>query len=364
VMLDSNLTTLLVVADTTSATAKAYGRQAGTLIRYRADSALFIDPASLSMLVLSPTGSVARVIAIPRPDDAQLLIGDVVGTPGFDGTGRWVYRGGDPGGTIILCCVGRAHATPARPSGPLARPDSAFIIRAELATRAIDTLASFKIASYKQSINADGQGFFTSLEITSNPLPIVDDWAVSPDGSIAIVRGRDYHVDWVSGDGRRSASPKMPFDWQRLDDAHKEMLIDSSAKAQHAEVERVYAGLLNASGGSGGGGRGGAAGAGGGRAGVPIPMVAGRLTLGELPDYVPAFVAGAVRPDADGNLWIRTSTIVKGQPVYDIVNRRGELFDRVQLPPFRTIAGFGPGVVYMAVKDSAGIVHLERARVR
>ena len=50
------------------------------------------------------------------------------------------------------------------------------------------------------------------------------------------------------------------------------------------------------------------------------------------------------------------------RPVYDIVNRRGELFDRVQLPEFRTLAGFGPGVVYMAVKDSTGVVHVERAR--
>ena len=38
--------------------------------------------------------------------------------------------------------------------------------------------------------------------------------------------------------------------------------------------------------------------------------------------------------------------------------------DRVQLPPFRTIAGFAPGIVYMAVKDSTGVVHLERARVK
>jgi hypothetical protein len=46
------------------------------------------------------------------------------------------------------------------------------------------------------------------------------------------------------------------------------------------------------------------------------------------------------------------------------VNRRGELFDRVQLPEFRTLAGFGPGVVYMAVKDSTGVVHVERARIK
>jgi hypothetical protein len=47
-----------------------------------------------------------------------------------------------------------------------------------------------------------------------------------------------------------------------------------------------------------------------------------------------------------------------------VVNRQGTIVDRVQLPPFRTIAGFGPGAIYMAVKDAAGTVHLERARIK
>ena len=69
----------------------------------------------------------------------------------------------------------------------------------------------------------------------------------------------------------------------------------------------------------------------------------------------------ALRADADGNLWIRTSTIVNGQPVYDIVNRRGQPTDRLQLPPYRTIAGFGPGEVYMVRSWIAPVVllHLE-----
>ena len=83
-----------------------------------------------------------------------------------------------------------------------------------------------------------------------------------------------------------------------------------------------------------------------------------------MPDYVPPFTANAVYADADNNLWIRSSTLVDGRPVYDLVNRSGELFDRVQLPSFRTIVGFGPGVVYMAVQGSSGVVRLERARIR
>mgnify|MGYP001796272621 CR=1 FL=1 len=84
----------------------------------------------------------------------------------------------------------------------------------------------------------------------------------------------------------------------------------------------------------------------------------------ELPDYKPPFGSGATRADAEGNLWIRTSQNVNGLPVYDIVNRKGELIDRVQPPAGRVIAGFGAGgIVYLGVRD-ADSARLEMARVR
>jgi sugar lactone lactonase YvrE len=84
----------------------------------------------------------------------------------------------------------------------------------------------------------------------------------------------------------------------------------------------------------------------------------------DLPDYKPAFTPGSTRADADGNLWIRTSQNVDARPVYDVVNRKGELIDRVQLPRNRVLAGFGPnGVVYLAVRDGT-TAHLEKARMR
>jgi len=88
-----------------------------------------------------------------------------------------------------------------------------------------------------------------------------------------------------------------------------------------------------------------------------------RADASDVPDYRPPFGQGAVRADRSGNLWIRTNKWVDGRPVYDVVDRKGELAERVQLPLHRTIAGFGPGVVYMAVQDSSGVAHLERARV-
>src|SRR4051812_18865548 len=60
-MFDSSLAAATVVADTTSATANAYGVRPGGLIAYRGDSTLFVDPASLSMLLIDPSGKIARV---------------------------------------------------------------------------------------------------------------------------------------------------------------------------------------------------------------------------------------------------------------------------------------------------------------
>jgi hypothetical protein len=61
---------------------------------------------------------------------------------------------------------------------------------------------------------------------------------------------------------------------------------------------------------------------------------------------------------------MRTSQNVDARPVYNVINRKGELVDRVQLPSNRILVGFGSGgIVYLAVRDGA-TVHLEKARVR
>ncbi|HEY9229141.1 MAG TPA: hypothetical protein VIP11_20995 [Gemmatimonadaceae bacterium] len=160
---------------------------------------------------------------------------------------------------------------------------------------------------------------------------------------------------------------KLPFAWERLDDARKTAIIDSANKQDQARADEQARMRAGRGGGGGSGGRGGGGGRGNRGAGPAereIPGIIVPADLADLPDYVPPFSPNAVYADADNNLWIRTSTMVDGRPVYDLVNRAGDLFDRVQLPSFRTIVGFGPGVVYMAVQDTSGGVRLERARIR
>ena len=52
--------------------------------------------------------------------------------------------------------------------------------------------------------------------------------AIPPGFRLALsIRGKDYHIDWMSPDGTHRASPKMAFDWKRLSDEQKVALIDS-----------------------------------------------------------------------------------------------------------------------------------------
>jgi len=68
----------------------------------------------------------------------------------------------------------------------------------------------------------------------------------------------------------------------------------------------------------------------------------------------------------DGNLWIRTIRTkgIGGGPVYDVINSKGELVDRVQVPANRVIAGFGAGGVVYLVATDGDKRFIERASIK
>lgn len=375
VLMDSTLKVIRVVADSTSGTANAYGVQPGGLLAWHGDSTLFIDPASLSMLVIDGAGKVVRVMAAPRPTDVQFLVGGPFGNPGFDAQGRLIYRS-----------FPRSNFTRDASGNPQSPefPDSAALVRFDLASRKLDTAAFFRIAKQNVTVSRDDNGRMR-VSVTINPLPVVDDWAVLSDGTIAIVKGRDYRVEFIGADGSRSIADKIPFDWQRLTDEQKVAFIDSTRVAmerRRAEVATARAGgtaggnaaaggdggerqqviTMRVGGGSGGEpprrgggdraqGRGNAAN--GANAENQIPPI-NFVSPSDLPDYKPVFGVGAVRADMDDRLWIRTipTTASTGGAIYDVVDRTGKLVDRIQVPANATIAGFGKGgVVYVGVRE-------------
>lgn len=401
-LLDSAMKLIRVVADTTAATQKAYSTVDGGLLAYRGDSTLFVDPASYSMLVIDPSGEINRVIAAPRPEEVSALLGGARGgNAGFDAKGRLVYRNN----ANFSFRLSQPRPQSGRQAAPPQPADTTPIVRFNLATRTEDTAAFTHVATTRLVwVNTEGG---QRIAPVINPLQLVDDWALLPDGTIAIVR-KNYHVDFIANDGTKSSGPLIPFDWKRLTDSAKIALIDSVREARSGGRARTAAAGSSASdsarprpevavsGGGGGAraGRGGGGGGGGGfRAGgfrvaggaggagrgadgadaAPFNGGAARAALQssvrfvepkELPDYEPAFAAGAVHSDGDGKLWVRiiTKDTTANGPAYDVIDRTGKLIDCVVTPKGTTVAGFGPdGAVYLGVRDKAG-VHLVRAR--
>ena len=369
---DARLGEFKVIADTTPATASAYGGRLANLISYKADSSLFVDAQSQSMLVIDGAGQVARVMALPRSRDAGVL-GTQIGNAGLDAQGRLVYR-------AMPNMQFRSMGGPGSVPTPPEVPDSAPIVRVDLASRVTDTINYVKTPRPKIDITRDEATGRVNVTSTMNPLPTVDEMVVTSDGSVGILRGRDYHVDWLRPDGSRESSAKMPHNWQRMSEEEKGVFLDSLKAARErllASQPRPAApvgGSSTTTTGPGGeqqrtivmaGPGPGAAMGGGGPMGMNNPNV-NFVPANELPDYKPPFFVGNVRADGDGNIWVLTipTRAIAGGPVYDVINGKGELVDRVQVPAGRTIVGFGAGgVVYLAARDGSKST-LEKAKVK
>jgi hypothetical protein len=358
-LFDSALKTFTVIADATSATSNAYSSRIGGLIRFHGDSTLFADPNTFSMLVIDPNGKITRTMAVPEPDYVQSLIGGPFGTPGLDARGRLVHRA-LPGRQL-------------RDAAFSVSPDSAVLTRFDLTTRSVDTVGKFMIPKITLHEKPASDGW-TEYVALVNPLPLTDDWAVLADGTIAIVRGREYRVDFVDEDDHITSGPRVPFDWERVPEDARAGIIDST-KAEMEKLQAAQAARNAAAAGpavarpqTGANGRQLTEADGGTRSARapagPIQMPLEFVPLNELPDYRPAFRQGAALGDREGRLWIRTTKVVNGGAVYDVIDNKGALVDRVQVPPGRVVAGFGPGgVVYMGVVDG-DITRLEKAKVR
>jgi hypothetical protein len=432
--MDTTLTKVDVVLDSLAEVANAYGTRVGTLIPYRGDSTLFVDPVSYAVLVLDPEARIARVRSVWRVQETYLYASGTptYGFPATDAKGRVVYRmPAQPAPPKVAPPPGVPYIPP--------DPDSAFIVAIDLDSRKLDTLGSIRVPKNIYSIKMAADGFL-SLTQTINPLPSTDEWAVLPDGRVAFIRGRDYRIDYVNADGSSTSSAKLPFDWQHLTDDDKQKLIDSVKNANQKTFLTTYVaamirwvnlynrpypanfkvpdgyapapGLMKdwklppelklspnyiygcppgvtptttpAVAIAGAPVAAAPPGPPGAITGTPscIPspiVVAGGnappapqmreinvLPASELPDYRPPLPGSAARADMDGNLWIRTipPKPVPGGLIYDIVSPRGELVDRLQLPPGYTLVGFGRGkVVYLSMRDLTGI-HLARVRLK
>jgi hypothetical protein len=337
-LFDSTLTTFSVLLDATGATPREFPATARVTnglravgIPYLGDSTVFYDPVAVALVVLDPNGRIVRVASPPFPPDAGYLL-TVLPFERFDPAGRLLYLAGLPSWP--------------RPATSMAdaSPDSAPIVRATPGGVAPETLAYVRTKrTPAREPFVTNEGVTMQRDIT-DPFSVVDGWAMLHDGTIAIVRGQDYHVDWIAPDGKRTSSPRLPFQWHRLSDSEKVVITDSVKafnEANPGHVIRDPAGRI-------------------------LRWSDGVITPDSLADYRPP-LSGAVLGDADGNIWTQPTPEVPLSPdpgrVFDVVNRAGKLIDRVLVGPGFGVVGFSPGYIFMQIREGATTV-LVKARIR
>ncbi|HEX7939976.1 MAG TPA: hypothetical protein VF483_13390 [Gemmatimonadaceae bacterium] len=452
-LLDTNLVTERVLLDSASEHENTYGVRQGTLIAHRGDSSLFIDPASLALLVIDPQANITRVRSVPRAQEAFAFTGGFGATQvATDSRGRLIYSMyPEPAPPKVKPPKG----VPWFPSPP----DSNLIVALDLETRKVDTLGAIRTPKVEYIVKMNANGGF-NINTRMNPTPTIDEWAVLPDGSVAFVRGIDYRVEYRSPDGQWTSTPKVPYDWQPFPDSMKKKFVDSIETNERRNARNAYvtsmvrwvntykrkyppnfaapdgyrppngfgkdwampsnvkfpdkyiyackpdeepamimpdgtvaakvateqdkraanmevmvqsmgitlpAGFQMPQGGPGT------------PSCIPQPIPnlnqipnpptpreVNVIGYSELADFKPPFNQSAVRADLDGNLWIRINMprTTPGGPIYDVVNKSGQIVDRIQIPQSYTLVGFGRGkVVFVAMRDATG-AHLARVRMK
>jgi hypothetical protein len=369
ILLDTSLANPKIVVDSAGG-ATMYGQSAGALIPFAGDSTLFVDRNASALLVIDAKGDVARVMSVPPGNASQYLTNPTAfGYPGYSPTLGIVYRLPMPRPQIVRPAQGEPEITKKF-------DDSALVMTMNIKRRTVDTLARVATGSVlTMKLSANNTNTNTQTPI----FPIFDDWTVTPDGAVAILRGREYRIDFYNGDGSRTPGPRLPYAWKQVDDDERTRLTDSINTQRRKQfddmIEDMKKQAMNPDQKIGPGNE---------KIiivdGMPIRTYSGErmppptppapVLATDMPDYLPAVEknSASFRADADNHLWIRpkplATTPKSAGPVYDVTDRTGALIDRVQLPAGRTLAGFGPGgIVYVVTRDG-GATRIEKRRFK
>jgi hypothetical protein len=163
----------------------------------------------------------------------------------------------------------------------------------------------------------------------------------APDGRVAIVHHDPYKVDFVSETGQRTIGQPIPYERLRISDGHK---------AEWREAQRGRTNVMSMS------------------------SVDGRSTQmepggqqGDPPEWGGEFMPPFLGPAAlafsnDGHLWIRRTGPPGQPPLFDVIDRAGNLVQKVVLPKRSRLVGFGKGVVYIVRVDDDDLQYLQKYR--
>jgi hypothetical protein len=177
------------------------------------------------------------------------------------------------------------------------------------------------------------------------PYPVQDSWNVGPNGQVAIVRGREYRVDWITPDGRLVRGRPVAITPVPVRDADKREWIAEQANGLRIGMENRNGQMTMSF----------------GRGGNADQDEEDAIAATEWPAAKPPFSAVFVSPA--GEAWVERSVPAGSPRIMDVFDATGSLRMRVTLPAGRRLIGFGNGVIYVRHADDSDLQHLERYRL-
>lgn len=286
-----------------------------TLLPLPGDSTLLADESLSRFLILGPDLKIHRAFSTQRPG--------MVYTPwprATDRQGRLYFQ------------------VPAWAAGPGSLDDdSVHVARLDLRTGKVDTLARARRPHEPaRKFGLPYVGFAPQ-----------DVWQATPEGRIALVRGKDYHVEWLEPGGRITRGPAVPF------------TVIPVTERDRIDFMRTF--LENSS----MGGRGSGSTNPTGLSAVPDEMLApdrvkAMAAQNPFAETKPPFTDLTPRVGHDNCLWVERSLPAGAPRTFDVFDAAGRPRLRVTLPAGRRLIAVGRDGVYLVALSADGLETLER----
>lgn len=309
----------LALIDFTTGTAKHVGRTgagpgeyalAGRIVALPGDSSVMHDPRNVRYLLIKPDGTPGETFRLAEP--VWFSLGGRGAVPRASDARGYMYFEGPP------MTTGRGEGV------QRLALDSAPIMRYDRRTTKLDTLAWVQLSKGNVVVTP------TSLTVGAQAFPARDDWVTLADGSIAVVRVRDYHIDRYSATGVRTSGPALTVSPVAVNEAEKQAWRD----------ERLGRAVSRTTG-----------------------TIATTIREPEWPVAKPPFEYWHTFARPNGDVWVLRSHKAAEAPVYDVFGASGALSARVALPLRSRLVGFGNGMVYLVRRDDDDLEHLQKYRL-
>jgi hypothetical protein len=278
------------------------------------DSTLLPDPRNARFHIITPDGKIGRTFKLAEPVALSL------------GSRGSVPHSADVRGVIYFEGGSLSNAGGAQP----VVLDSAPLMRHDRATATLDTIAWIQLAKGNTVVRPGPNGKGASVIVGAQAYSARDDWAVLPNGGVAVARVRDYHIDWYPAAGNRKSGPQVPYEPVAVTEREKD--------AWRADLKSRMSPRTAGS----------------------VPM---QLPEPEWPVAMPPFVWGQMVARPSGEVWVLRSHKASDHHVYDVFTAQGALAGHVALPAKTRLVGFGNGTVYLVRLDEDDLEHLQRYKL-